>query len=152
MATYYTFNCTNCTNKISVSGPHEFKFENGAIKALPHPGSHESSANGLYLNAFCPHCEKNQKLIIVEYIDAVENPWEINLENIKKQYRANYVDYIKDHPQKRKIPTECFCFSAIKCPSCKKEMVYYPGNIDKFKCPTCKTGNLMVDDKSLMMT
>lgn len=151
MATFHNFNCNNCNFKIFVSGPHEYKFENGEIKTLTHPGNHEC-ADGLYLNAFCTHCDKNHELIIVEYIEPVENPFESNLENIKKEFRGNYNDYMKDHPHKTKIPTECFSFSAVKCPTCKNNMIYYPGHIDKFNCPKCKKGNLIFDEKSIMIT
>ncbi len=151
MATYISFICVDCNFKISVSGPHEFKFQFGNMIALPHPVGNQK-ADGLYINAYCPHCVEYKKLIIVEFIEANYNPWEMNLENIKKEYRENYKDYKKDNPEKTKLPTECFSFSAIKCPTCKNEMIYYPGYIEKFNCPACKNGKLIIDDKSLMIT
>ncbi|MDW7681972.1 MAG: hypothetical protein SCK70_15525 [bacterium] len=151
MASYYKFKCNNCKFEVTVSGPHEFKFENGVIKALPHPGDDEP-ADGLYLNVYCPHCDKNLNLTRVEYIEPAENPFETNVENIKEEYLNNYSAYIKDYPQKTKIPTECFNLFALKCPCCDNDVLYYPGHADRFHCPKCKNGKFEFDINFFMIT
>lgn len=100
MATYNKFIRTNCNYEVSVYGPHEFKGKNGDIETLPHPGGR--NADRLYLNVYCPHCDKNQQLIIVEYIQPAENPFETTIENIKKEYLAITAPTLEDTLKKPK--------------------------------------------------
>jgi len=151
MAKYNSYKCTNCNFKITVSGPHEFKFVNGEIEALPHPGNDEP-ANGLYFNIYCPHCGRNQDLIIVEFIEATDFPFEVKVENIKKEYLNNYTGYMNAYPQKTKIPTECFDYKIIKCPVCKGDVIPNPNNTGDPDCPKCKSGKLEFDIRRTFRT
>jgi hypothetical protein len=139
MATFLGYQCKNCDFLIHVSGPHEFKFEKGEVKGLPHPGSIEP-ADGLYLSVYCPQCDRNQRLIIVEYLQPVSNPFEAKFENIKKEYQDNYSEQIKSRRQEEKIFTECFNTSSYACPACNGDVIYFPYQFKDFHCPKCKDG------------
>jgi len=148
MAHHYIWNCKKCGFHFETSGPHEcaIKEENDkvSIKTLPHPGT--NIANGIIVKGYCLNCEKKVEIIIA-FFKKPGDPWEQPLGNLKEKYRKNYSSFIYDNPKMNTVYTECFNFAALKCPTCKKDVLFMLKKDESISCPECEYGELFVDSE-----
>ena len=149
MASYATFECETCGFTFEATGPHEClittKDDKKQIEKLPHPGSY--NANAILVKGFCPECLKEQEVIVAEFL-LPGNPWVQPIDLIKEEYRKNYSSFLKDHPKRKTVNTECFNYRSLHCPECGTQLLYQPSK-ETF-CPKCKKGHFEVH--SLIMT
>lgn len=141
MAHHFQWHCNKCDFHFDAFGPQEciishYK-DQTIIKPLPHPLA--DIASGLFVHGFCKTCGKEVDVIVIEFIKPDE-PWEIKKENIRPEYLANYSNFIKDHPDKDTVFTECYNYAALICPTCKSNIVVYPVISKPFPCPSCEMG------------
>lgn len=143
MASYATFECETCGFTFEATGPHEClittKNDEKQIEKLPHPGL--SIANAIVVNGFCPDCGKDVECIVAEF-ELPGNPWKQPLKLIKEEYRKNYSCFVKDHPKRKTVYTECFNDSSLRCPDCGKQILYHPSK--EIICPQCEKGSFKV--------
>jgi len=140
MASYATFKCKKCGFTFKASGPHECmittKDGEKQIEKLSHPGF--NIANAILVKGYCPTCLKEREVIVAEFL-IPGDPWVQPLDLIKEEYRKNYSSFLKDHPKRKTVDTECFNFRSLRCPECDTQLLYQPSK--ETCCPKCKNGH-----------
>jgi len=131
MGAGYIHECDKCGYSVSTSGPSEFyRDSTGERKPYGHPSpiSKEAKKCGIYglsADLYCPNCDKNFDLILVEF---------------KKPSKDGIGVWTGGCEPKDEFKGK----NAVKCPKCgSTNLVLGPDEDRKITCPRCKEGRLV---------